>query len=92
MAKKSAKKKVAVKPIADDLLDLTVEFDDLQGKIERLNEALNNEGYIDAVGAEYANRLIQQLNAMIDYRDILAVRLALVYRQHRAASVKTPNT
>lgn len=94
MAKKKnavVKTKAVVKPIAVVLLELTVEFDDLQGKIERLESSLNKEGeeFIKAIGPDL---LCRQLKAMFEYRDALAVRLALVERQLKKEAETAPAT
>lgn len=96
MAKKKnavVKTKAVAKPIAEVVLDLTVEFDDLQGKIERLESALNKgEEFIKVIGPEQYNLLCRQLKAMLEYRDTLAVRLALVERQFKKEAATAPAT
>lgn len=97
MAKKKnavVKTKAVAKPIAVVFLELTVEFDDLQGKIERLESSLNKEGeeFIKAIGPEQYELLCRQLKAMFEYRDALAVRLALVERQLKKEAETAPAT
>lgn len=87
------KTKAVAKPLSEVVLDLTVEFDDLQGKIERLESALNKgEDFIKAIGPEQYNLLCRQLKAMLEYRDTLAVRLALVERQFKKEAATAPAT
>lgn len=82
MAKKNAKKKAPTKSLAEVIVDLEVEFDDVAGKVERLDAALDNDSFCDSIGQEHTNLLIQQRNAMMEYRDILGIRLALLRRKN----------
>jgi len=87
------KTKAVAKSIAVVFLELTVEFDDLQGKIERLESSLNKgEEFIKAIGPEQYHLLCRQLKAMLEYRDALAVRLALVERQLKKDAATAPAT
>lgn len=96
MAKKKnavVKTKAVAKPLYEVVLDLTAEFDDLQGKIERLESDLNKgEEFIKAIGPEQYNLRCRQLKAMLEYRDALAVRLALVERQLKKEAETAPAT
>lgn len=79
MAKKTEKSIEAV------LVSLETEFDELSGRMERLNAALERKNFADKVGQEQYNLLVDQYNAMHKYRDILAIRIALLQRQCRKA-------
>lgn len=79
MAKKTEKSIEAV------LVSLETEFDELSGRMERLYAALNRKNFADKVGQEQYDLLIRQSHAMREYRDILAIRIALLQRQCRKA-------
>ncbi len=91
--KTAVKTKAVAKPLSEVVLDLTVEFDDLQGKIERLESALNRGmDFIEAIGPEQYDLLCRQSKAMLEYRDTLAVRLALVERKFKKEAATAPAT
>ena len=78
MGKKTRTQKTSVKSIAEVIVNLEVEFDDIAGKVERLDAALDNDSFCDRIGQEHVNLLIQQRNSMVEYRNILGIRLALL--------------
>ena len=90
----TVKTKAVAKPISEVVRDLTAEFDDLQGKIERIDSVLVKEGeaFVKAVGPEQYDLLCRQSKAMLEYRDTLAVRLALVERQFKKEAATAPAT
>ena len=70
-----------VKSTAEVIVALEVEFDEIAGRVERLNAALNlGDTFIKKVGEEQYSLLCDQFNFMREYRDILAVRLSLLRR------------
>lgn len=81
MAKKKTVKTAHVKSLAEVIVDLELEFDEIAGRVERLDAALNKgDAFIKQVGEEQYSLLCEQFNSMRDYRDTLAVRLSLLRR------------
>jgi len=81
MAKKTEKS------IEEVLVSLETEFDELSGRMERLYAALEKgESFANKVGRDQYDLLIDQSHAMREYRDILAIRIALLQRQRRKAT------
>ena len=81
MAKKKTVKTAPVKSLAEVIVDLELEFDEIAGRVERLNESLNKcDEFIKQVGEEQYGLLCEQFNSMREYRDTLAVRLSLLRR------------
>ena len=81
MAKKKTVKTAPVKSLAEVIVDLELEFDEIAGRVERLNESLNKcDDFIKQVGEEQYGLLCEQFNSMREYRDTLAVRLSLLRR------------
>ena len=81
MAKKKTLKTAPVKSLAEVIVDLELEFDEIAGRVERLNESLNKcDEFIKQVGEEQYGLLCEQFNSMREYRDTLAVRLSLLRR------------
>ena len=81
MAKKKNVKAAPVKSLAEVIVDLELEFDEIAGRVERLNESLNKcDEFIKQVGEEQYGLLCEQFNSMREYRDTLAVRLSLLRR------------
>ena len=75
-----------VKSLDEVLVSLEVEFDEIAGRVERLNKALNlGDAFIQQVGEEQYGLLCEQFNFMRDYRDTLAVRLSLLRRANAKA-------
>lgn len=86
MAKKKVVKQNPVKSTAEVIVALEVEFDEIAGRVERLNAALNSgDTFIKKVGEEQYGLLCEQFNFMREYRDILAVRLSLLRRANAKA-------
>lgn len=86
MAKKKVVKQNPVKSTAEVISALEVEFDEIAGRVERLNVALNlGDTFIKKVGEEQYGLLCDQFNFMREYRDILAVRLSLLCRANAKA-------
>lgn len=76
----------SVKSVAEVIVSLEVEFDEIAGRVERLNAALNlGDTFIKQVGEEQYGLLCEQFNFMRDYRDTLAVRLSLLRRANAKA-------
>lgn len=76
----------SVKSLAEVLVSLEVEFDEIAGRVERLNKALNlGDTFIKQVGEEQYGLLCEQFSFMRDYRDTLAVRLSLLRRANAKA-------
>lgn len=68
-------------PISEIITRLEEEFDEVAGRLERLTSSLNTgDKFIKKVGEEQYNLLVDQHNAMMDYRNILAVRISLLKR------------
>lgn len=81
MAKKKTVKTAPVKSLAEVIVDLELEFDEIAGRVEHLNESLNKcDEFIKQVGEEQYGLLCEQFNSMREYRDTLAVRLSLLRR------------
>lgn len=86
MAKKNVKKQAPKKSLAEVIVDLELEFDEIAGRVERLNAALNKgDAFIKQVGEEQYSLLCEQFNSMREYRDTLAVRLSLLRRVNAKA-------
>ena len=86
MAKKKNVKTAPVKSLAEVIVDLELEFDEIAGRVERLDAALNKgDAFIKQVGEEQYSLLCEQFNSMRDYRDTLAVRLSLLRRANAKA-------
>lgn len=86
MAKKKVVKQNPVKSTAEVIVALEVEFDEIAGRVERLNAALNlGDTLIKKVGEEQYGLLCEQFGFMRDYRDTLAVRLSLLRRANAKA-------
>lgn len=86
MAKKKNVKTAHVKSLAEVIVDLELEFDEIAGRVERLNVALNKgDAFIKQVGEEQYSLLCEQFNSMREYRDTLAVRLSLLRRANAKA-------
>ena len=86
MAKKKTVKTATVKSLAEVIVDLELEFDEIAGRVERLDAALNKgDAFIKQVGEEQYSLLCEQFNSMRDYRDTLAVRLSLLRRANAKA-------
>lgn len=85
-------KRYTIKSLADDITALEIEFDEVADRYESLNAALNRgEAFIKQVGDEQYQLMVKQLNAMRDYRDLLAVRLSLLRRANAKAIVSSAN-
>ena len=80
MAKKKNVKTAPVKSLAEVIVDLELEFDEIAGRVEKIDASLDDDDFCDSIGIEHTNLLIQQRNAMLEYRDVLAVRLSLLRR------------
>lgn len=92
MAKNKTKTKISrikdltpVKSLASVITSLEIEFDEIAGRVERLDAALNRKGFIEQVGEEQSSLLSQQYIKMRDYRDLLAIRLCLLRRVNAKA-------
>lgn len=85
MAKKKTVKTAPVKSLAEVIVSLEVEFDAVAGSIEKIDASLEDTDFCDSIGIEHANLLIQQRNAMLEYRDTLGIRLALLRRKNAKA-------
>lgn len=86
MAKKKVVKQNPVKSTAEVIVALEVEFDEIAGRVERLNAALNlGDTFIKKVGEEQYGLLCEQFKFMREYRDVLAVRLSLLRRANAKA-------
>ena len=86
MAKKKVVKQNPVKSTAEVIVALEVEFDEIAGRVERLNAALNlGDTFIKKVGEEQYGLLCEQFSHMREYRDVLAVRLSLLRRANAQA-------
>lgn len=86
MAKKKTVKTAPVKSLAEVIVDLELEFDEIAGRVERLDAALNKgDAFIKQVGEEQYSLLCEQFNSMRDYRDKLGIRLALLRRANAKA-------
>lgn len=84
--KKTVKAAPVVKSLAEVIGSLEVEFDEIAGRVERLNAALNEgDAFVKQVGEEQYSLLCEQFNSMRDYRDTLAVRLSLLRRANAKA-------
>ena len=63
----------------EDLINkLETEFADLNCKYQHLRVALVKPNFVKTVGAEQYDLLVEQANAMEQYRNILAVRIQLL--------------
>lgn len=77
----ASKKKETHKNTEELILRLEEEFDEVAGRLERLTSALSTgDKFIKKVGEEQYNLLVDQHNAMMDYRNILAIRISLLKR------------
>lgn len=86
MAKKNVKKQAPKKSLAEVIVDLELEFDAVAGNVERLDAALNRgDSFAKEVGDEQYNLLCRQFGAMVEYRDTLGIRLALLRRNNAKA-------
>lgn len=74
-----------VKSLAEVIVSLEVEFDEIAGGVEKIAASLDDDDFCDSIGIEHTNLLIQQRNAMLEYRDTLAVRLSLLRRANAKA-------
>ena len=85
-------KRYNVKSLAEDITALEIEFDEVADRYESLNAALNRgDAFLKQVGEEQYQLMVEQLNAMRDYRDLLAVRLSLLRRANARAIVSSAN-
>ena len=67
---------------AEVIAKLETEFNEVADRFERLNAALKSgEKFIKKVGEEQFNLLCDQHDAMEHYRNILAIRIALLKRK-----------
>ena len=86
MAKKTVKKQAPKKSLVEVIVDLELEFDVVAGNVERLDAALNRgDSFAKEVGDEQYNLLCRQFGAMVEYRDTLGIRLALLRRANAKA-------
>lgn len=86
MTKKNVKKQAPKKSLAEVIVDLELEFDVVAGNVERLDAALNRgDSFAKEVGDEQYNLLCRQFSAMVEYRDTLGIRLALLRRKNAKA-------
>ncbi len=85
MAKKKTVKTAPVKSLAEVIVDLELEFDEIAGRVEKIDASLDDDDFCDRIGIEHTNLLIQQRNAMLEYRDKLGIRLALLHRANAKA-------
>jgi hypothetical protein len=85
MAKKKTVKTAPVKSLAEVIVDLELEFDEIAGRVEKIDASLDDDDFCDRIGIEHTNLLIQQRNAMLEYRDKLGIRLALLRRANAKA-------
>ena len=85
MAKKKNVKTAPVKSLAEVIVDLELEFDEIAGRVEKIDASLDDDDFCDRIGIEHTNLLIQQRNAMLEYRDKLGIRLALLRRANAKA-------
>lgn len=61
---------------------LEEEFDEVAGRIERLEAALDTGNkFVKKVGEEQFNLLVDQHSSMVEYRNILAIRISLLKRK-----------
>lgn len=79
MARKSKEKETNVAEIVNSL---EAEFDEVAGRIERVEAELDTgDKFVKKFGEEQFNLLIDHHNSMIDYRNILAIRISLLKRK-----------
>lgn len=86
MDKKNTVKTAPVKSLAEVIVDLEMEFDEITGRVERIDADLNKGAvFAEQVGAEQYSLICEQFHAMREYRDRLAVRLSRLRRANAKA-------
>ena len=85
-------KRYNIKSLAEDITALEIEFDEVADRYESLDATLKRgDALLKQVGDSQYLLMVEQLNAMRDYRDILAVRLSLLRRANAKSIASSAN-